>query len=105
MVELPLNGRNFLALLSIVPGANPGRENVRQATTSGGFSASVNGQREASNDVTIDGIGATDPINNYNIIRPNLDSIAEFKVQTGLSDAEFGRTGGGLINVVTRSGT
>jgi hypothetical protein len=105
MVELPLNGRNFLALLSIVPGANPGRAGIRQATNSGGFTASVNGQREASNNLTVDGIDSNDPINNYMVVRPNLEAIAEFKVQTGLSDAEFGRNGGAQINVVTRGGT
>jgi hypothetical protein len=105
MVELPLNGRNFLALLAIVPGANPGRAGIRQATNSGGFTASVNGQREASNNLTVDGIDSNDPINNYMVVRPNIEAIAEFKVQTGLSDAEFGRNGGAQINVVTRSGS
>jgi hypothetical protein len=104
MIELPLNGRNFLALLAIVPGSNPGRAGIRQATNSGGFTASVNGQREASNNLTVDGIDSNDPINNYMVVRPNIEAIAEFKVQTGLSDAEFGRNGGAQINVVTRSG-
>ena len=66
---------------------------------------SINGGVSGSNNYTLDGgLNENDQYGDINI-NPTVDSIEEFKVQTGTMQAEFGRTGGGVINIVTKSGT
>lgn len=101
--ELPLNGRNFLQLALLVPGTVEGEGSRQEDRT--GASASVNGLRTAENSYSVDGADANDNLNNFFTLRPNIDAIQEFKVLTNLYDAEFGRTAGAQINVVTKSGT
>ena len=101
--ELPLNGRNFLQLALLVPGTVDARGSRQQRRTGAGLSA--NGLRPAQNTYSVDGIDGTDYVNNFYTVRPNVDAIQEFKVLMNLYDAEFGRTAGAQINVVTKSGT
>ena len=109
--ELSLNNRNWVQLITLAPGvSNDLADQVYVGTTNPAGQAntmniSVNGARSAQNTYTIDGADVTDRGSNITIqAYPSVDSIAEFKVQRSLFAAESGRSGGGQINVVTRSG-
>ncbi len=108
IVELPLNGRDYLQLVTLAPnvtreggagGAGGLQGGVRSQT-----SLSVAGQRLEFNRYTLDGVENTDPNFNSYIIHPSVDAVQEFKVQTGVYSAEFGR-GSSQINVTTKSGS
>ena len=101
--QLPLNERNFLAFTLLVPGAQLPSDGSQNSTQGG--SISVNGAREQANDFLLDGVDNNDlAINQYTVL-PSVDAIQEFKVQSSNSSAEFGRSAGAQINVVTKSGT
>jgi outer membrane receptor protein involved in Fe transport len=100
--ELPLNGRNFLQLNLLVPGSLPGARGSQLGTQGG--SINVHGLREASNFFMMDGIDNTTMAIGQFVVNPPIYSIQEFKVQSPNYSAEFGRTAGAQINVVTRSG-
>jgi hypothetical protein len=65
---------------------------------------SIKGQRESANGFSLNGVRVQETIGQQAGIIPNLDSIAEFRILTSNTDAEYGSYSGGLINVVTRSG-
>lgn len=99
ILALPLNGRNFAQLALLAPGVNTG-------TGGGGpegFSAS--GLRANQNAFQIDGTSNTDQFQNRITVRPNIDSLQEFKIQTNNYSAEFGKGAGGQVNIITKSGT
>lgn len=102
IVTLPLNGRNFSQLAYIVPGAFAPRPNSSLGNR-GGFA--VAGLHESYNQFLLDGINnngaGTMEIN----ARINLDAVGEFKVQTGVYQAQYGRYAGSQVDVVTKSGT
>jgi len=110
--ELSLNNRNWVQLITLAPGvSNNLADQVYVGTTSPAdgsvnlINISVNGARAAQNTYTVDGADVTDRGSNLTIqAYPSVDSIAEFQVQRSLFAAESGRSGGGQINVVTRSG-
>ena len=109
IVELPLNGRNYLQLVSLSPNVSYGFGNAGQAgSRQGGDRAnqniSVGGQRSYFNYFTLDGVNNTDPNFNTYVIQPSIDALQEFKVQTGIYPAEFGRQAT-QINVSTKPGT
>ena len=105
VVQLPLNGRNFLALAQlsdavvIPPGGTRG-EALQQA----GPLPNVGGQRSGHNIYLLDGVKVTDELFNNLVINPSVDSIEEFKIQKSMYAAEFGGKASALINVATRSG-
>lgn len=101
---LPLNGRQFLQLVLLVPGANPGGRAVQQNTIRQGQigGLSIAGQRTNNTQFTLDGAINIDPDFSSLNYSPSIDSVAEFQVQTAMVGAEFGRA---AVNVVTRSGT
>jgi Carboxypeptidase regulatory-like domain/TonB dependent receptor/TonB-dependent Receptor Plug Domain len=111
--DLPLNGRNFTQLLNLTPGVST--VNVSQnATTSGGIWSnpigtfsypSVNGQSNRSNLFLLDGVNDQGSFGSTYAIPPIVDEIQEFKVQSHNDDASFGGVMGGIVNVVTKSGT
>jgi hypothetical protein len=108
IVELPLNGRNFLQLVSLSPNvsfgfANSGQANARQGGTRAQQNISLAGQRSMYNRFTLDGVENTDVNFNTYVILPSIDALQEFKVQTGVYPAEFGRAVS-QINVSTKSG-
>jgi hypothetical protein len=110
MTTLPLNGRSYIDLLGlqagVVPVASSGANNDRKV--SGNLEAgqlSVNGQREAANSFLVNGGDVEESVNNGASIVPTLDSIAEFRLLTNSFNAEYGRFSGGIVNVVTKSGT
>jgi hypothetical protein len=109
IVELPLNGRNFIDLAKLVPNvsaefAGPGQAGARQGGTRAGQQLSISGQRREFNYYTLDGVDNTDVNFNTYIFLPSVDALEEFKVQTGVYSAEFGREAS-QVNVVTKSGS
>ncbi len=108
IVELPLNGRNYLQLVSLAPNVSTGFSGQGQAgARQGGIRAAqtiaVAGQRTNFNHYTLDGVENTDPNFNTFVVMPSIDALEEFKVQTGVYPAEFGRQTT-QINVLTKSG-
>src|SRR5256712_5064674 len=109
IVELPLNGRNYLQLVALSPNvsaefAGPGQAGDRQGGTRANQQLSISGQRREFNYYTLDGVDNTDVNFNTYIFLPSVDALEEFKVQTGVYSAEFGREAS-QVNVVTKSGT
>jgi hypothetical protein len=111
--DLPLNGRNFvqLAILSNgAIGAGYGPQGTigsgtRADDTRGGAELMVNGNREMSNNYMLDGVDNNFRRNALIIVRPTIESIQEFKMQTNLFGAEQGRNSGATVNVITKSGS
>jgi len=102
--ELPFNGRQFLEATLFTPGVVPGSQGSELNDNRGG-SINVNGMRESMNDFLLDGMSNTSIAVGTYSASPPLDSIAEFRMETGVYDAKFGTTGGAQVNVVTKSGT
>jgi hypothetical protein len=100
---LPLDGRNFLELALLAPGAAPAPQGSASLSR-GDFALSVNGAREDFNGFLLDGVYNIDPKLNTPAVRPPVDAIREFQVLTSTYDASFGRNAGGQINVITKSG-
>lgn len=116
--DLPLNGRDFLTLAKLAPGVTTATDNVASAAGP----INVNGQRDLSNDIMIDGINANaggsangrislapgnDPAvgqSGSSMGLVSVDDVAEFKVQTQTQTAEFGGFSGAVVNVTTQSG-
>ncbi len=110
--ELSVNNRNFTQLVTLAPGvSNDLSDQVYSGTVNpegqaNTVSISVNGARSSQNTFTVDGADITDRGSNLTIqAYPSIDSIGEFRVLRSLYPAESGRSGGGQVNVVTRSGT
>ncbi len=101
IVDLPLNGRNFLQLASLAPGTVP--VSVADGVMPGGVIA--NGASSNSQQITLDGVEDQDWLLPRVAVSPSPDSIAEFKIQTATYSAESGRASGANISVVTKSGT
>jgi hypothetical protein len=109
--ELSINNRNFIQLVTLAPGVtNDLADQVYVGTTNPAGQAntvniSVNGARSSQNTFTVDGADITDRGSNITIqAYPSVDSISEFKVLRSLYPAESGSSGGGQINIITRSG-
>lgn len=101
---LPLDGRNFLELSLLVPGAVPAAPGSA-GSVRGDFAFNVNGAREDANNFLLDGAYNVDPKLNTFGVRPPVDAIREFEILTSTYDASFGRNPGAQVNVVTRSGS
>ena len=102
--NLPLNGREFIALAALVPGAESG--NPKRGTVySKGYAVGFNGARSMYNSYYIDGADSTNANYHQLISSPSLDSVKEFRVETNMYSAQYGRSGGAVINIVTNSGT
>lgn len=108
--DLPLNGRNFTQLLTLTPGASP----VSVAQNSGGFTSNpvgtfsfpaMNGQSNRSNFFLLDGINDQGSFVSTYGVAPIVDAIQEFKVQSHNGEAEYGGVLGGIVNVVSKTGT
>lgn len=108
--DLPLNGRNFTQMLALTPGVST----VNVSQNSGGFDTNpigsysfpaVNGQTNRSNLFLLDGLNDEEAFNSTYSVAPILDDIQEFKVDSHNDQAAFGEVLGGIVNVVTKSGT
>ncbi|HEY0264009.1 MAG TPA: TonB-dependent receptor [Granulicella sp.] len=118
MASLPLNGRSYTDLLAIQPGVAPVTtllpSSVIMAGVTGSLSPSgdlnpgnlsINGQRESANGFLVNGIDVQEHMNGGTSIIPDLDSIEEFRVLTTNFDPEYGNYNGGMITVVSKSGS
>jgi hypothetical protein len=118
MTALPLNGRSFTDLLPIQPGIIPVTtllpSSVIMAGVTGGLAPSgdlnpgnlsIDGQRESSNGFMVNGIDVQEHMNGGASIVPNLDSIDEFRVLTNNFDPEYGNYNGGMVTVISKSGS
>jgi hypothetical protein len=116
VTELPLNGRNFTQLATLVPGVTRGvptasatgaggnAETFRNGET-GGAALDVNGLRPQNNNFTLDGIDNNEALVNTIVFFPNAEAIDEFRVQTSVAPAQYGRAGGALVITSIKSGT
>jgi Carboxypeptidase regulatory-like domain/TonB dependent receptor len=108
IVELPLNGRNFLSLIALSPNVSVEASPSSVTTLQGGLRSTqgfnVAGMRYEFNRYTLDGVENTDPNFNSYVFQPSVDAVQEFKVQSGIYSAEFGRNVT-QINATTKSGT
>ena len=114
VIDLPLNGRDFGKLVALVPGATVEPSGVA-AIQSGFGQFSINGNRDRSNNYTLDGTDNNDPFFNNSALNQTgiggapasllpIDAIDEFNLQSQFP-AEYGRNSGSVINIITRSGT
>ena len=118
MTSVALNGRSFTDLLALQPGIVPASTQQPDSIVMVGVSVaiapsgtlnpgnqSISGQREDANGFMINGGDVKELMNGGTSIVPNLDSIAEFRILTNNFDAEYGNYTGGVVNVVTKSGS
>lgn len=118
MTTLSLNGRSFTDLLAIQPGVIPATtmqpDSVIMAgvtgpvAPSGGLNAgnlSISGQRESANSFLVNGSDVQERMNGGTSIVPNLDSVDQFRVLTSNFDPEYGNYNGGIVSVITKSGS
>ena len=115
VTELPLNGRNFTALALLTPGVTRGQygssasgvngdaETFRNQE-SGGGAVSSNGLRQQANNYLLDGIDNNEALVNTLVFFPNIDATQEFRVNTSIAPAEFGRAGGAIVQTSIKSG-
>jgi hypothetical protein len=108
--ELPSQERNIYRLVQLVPGAHEGglstsangtRPDEKRQTVA----VSVNGAGDIENNHLIDGADNNERLQGTAGVRVSVDAVAEVKIQTNLYTAELGRTSGGVINILTKSGT
>ena len=107
--SLPLNGRDFSQLALLQPGVVMSRGSVQTSNVGQGIKISVAGSRPSQNLFTLDGTAYNDALNNTpasaNGVMTGVETIKEFRVVTNAMSAEYGRAGGGVFNVVTKSGS
>ncbi len=111
ITELPLNGRNALNLALLTPGVTQGaygeagQDTVNRNGESGGGALSVNGVRPQANNFILDGVDNNDGLQNIILFFPPVEATQEFKVDTSVASAQFGRAGGALVVSSIKSGT
>jgi hypothetical protein len=106
--NMPLNGRHFLDLTNLTPGAVVPPANGFLTATSRGLGANsyiTSGAREDANNFQINGINLNDMTQNQITFQPSINTTSEFKIITSTFAAEYGRSSGSVVNVATRSGT
>jgi hypothetical protein len=114
--DLPLNGRNFTGLALLAPGVTRGaygdaasgvngNSETFRNNESGGASLSVNGLRPQADNFLLDGLDDNDSLINTILIFPNIDATQEFKIDTSIAPAQYGRAGGAIVASSIKSGT
>ena len=107
--DLPLNGRNFTELLLLTPGASPANPLQNSGGAPGALGTfaypAINGQSNRSNMFLLDGVNNYGGLTDTNTVQPTIDDVLEFKVQSHNDEAQFGQVLGGIVNLVTKSGT
>ncbi len=108
IVDLPLNGRNFLNLAVLQPGVVPamslGSNNTPEFPGGEKSDFQVNGLRLQSNNFLLDGADNNEPFLGTAMATPSPDALEEFKILTNNYGAEFGGGGGSIVNIITKSG-
>ena len=109
ITELPLNGRDYVQLATLNTGvvrtSSGTNGNTGGSSTGGTNSFVANGTRGTLNNFLLDGVDNNSNDNGGVVLRTNVDAIQEFKIQTNSYSAEFGRSGGAVVNAITKSGT
>jgi hypothetical protein len=105
IANAPLNGRNALDLALLQPGVVPADNMGNAGAASANTRFSMSGGRNDSNTFLLDGGLNNDLLDNGVVYNPNPDAIEEFQVLTSNFTAEYGRSGGGIVTVVTKSGS
>ena len=118
ITQVALNGRSYTDLLALQPGIVPVSTQTADSIIMSGVTTaiapsgvlnagnqSISGQREDANGFVVNGGDVKELMNGGTLIVPNLDSIAEFRVLTNNFDAQYGNYSGGVVTVVTKSGT
>jgi hypothetical protein len=118
IAAIPLNGRSYTDLLAIQPGVSPITTLTATSVIMAGVTGTINpsgdanpgnvsisGQRESSNGFMVNATDVQEHMNGGTSVIPNLDSIEEFRVLTNNFDPEYGNYNGGMINVITKSGS
>ena len=108
VVDLPLNGRNVLNLMALNAGVSTegsagGTSQIQNLGTA--VTVSINGSRGSGTNFLLDNGDNNDSYSNIAMPFPNPDAVQEFSIQTSTFDAQYGRGVGGVVNVVTKSGT
>ena len=104
--ELPINNRNFAKLVELAPGVSSDFADEVSLGLTSNMSISVNGARRNGVNWLVDGVMNVDVGSNITLLStPTLESIEQFKIITSSYAAEWPRSGGGIVNVVTKSGT
>jgi len=108
--NLPLDGRNFANLMGLTDGATPAQTQITGqmalSEVRGATGYSVNGLRMEENHILLDGVSDSENHNGLGIVLfPPLDAVEEFREETSVPDARYGRGGGGTVNLVFKSGT
>lgn len=105
--ELPLNGRNFLQLVLLMPGVSPADGmNLTDKALLSLVDLSVSGAGSNTNMFTLDGANTNDVgANSMSVVSPSVDAIEEFKVHRNSYGAEYGQSAGAQVEIVTRAGT
>ncbi|MGA9671482.1 MAG: carboxypeptidase regulatory-like domain-containing protein [Terracidiphilus sp.] len=111
ITELPLNGRNALNLALLAPGVTTGsyveygQDTINRFIDSGGGQLSANGTRSQANNFILDGVDNNDGLQNIIVFFPPVDATEEFKVNTNVAPAQYGRAGGVFLISSIKSGT
>jgi hypothetical protein len=112
VTEIPVLNRNFAGLVVLTPGVQYGTRMGLDPLGGGAFpfpgaatTVSANGQRDANQRVTMDGVIATEPLVNQMMFNPSIDAIEEVKISTGSYSAEYGMNNGANVQVALKSGT
>jgi carboxypeptidase family protein len=111
--DLPLNGRNFIQLATLSPGVNGVGFSASGTIMSGtrpddrrpATEIFANGNREGSNNFLYDGIDDNERLTLSIVLRPAVEAVREFKIQTNLYSADIGRNSGAVVDVITKAGT
>ena len=107
--EIPLNGRHFVDLASLVPGTvvPPVQNGFLTAPLrgQGAFAIITAGQREDTTNFMINGINLNDMANGQITFQPSINTVSEFKIDNSTPSADYGRSSGSTVNIATRSGT
>jgi hypothetical protein len=101
--SLPINGRNFISFSIITPGVTTDRTPQQGASATSGLTFA--GQRARSNNITVDGVDNNDAAVGSVRATFSQEAVREFQVITNSYPAEFGKASGGVVNIVTKSGT
>jgi hypothetical protein len=102
--DAPVFDRNFMSLAGLIPGTTEGPASARQRDFSGS-AVTVGGAAAEANNFIVDGVSNNMEFSGAMGVTPAIDAIQEFAIQTSQYSAEFGRSGGGVVNVAIRSGT
>jgi hypothetical protein len=106
VINLPLKGRQFIDLVGLTPGVTNAPSGTRGgALQQTGQTFGILGQRGGHNLYLVDGVSVTDEFYNNLVLSPSVDAIQEFNINQTSYDAEFGGKSGGVINVITKSGS